>query len=265
MAGNSTEPGRSVTSKVAAILMAFTTGRGHALVDLARQAGLPTSTAHRLARELTDRHLLERTDDGEFRVGLPLRMLCGEVAERPTLRERGPFVVDDLCEATRSTTRLGVLDDLEVAYIERLPGHRPVSTFSAAARLPVHATALGRALLAFAPPQVVRMVLAPTLPAFTSATPTTAEQLHRALQCVRLHGLSLSCGELQPRTCAVAAPVLGPCGTAIAALEVQVPTLESATMRRVVPALVLAARGLARELGGEPRPRSAVGVRRAAG
>ena len=91
------------------------------------------------------------------------------------------------------------------------------------------------------------------------------EQLHRALQCVRLHGLSLSCGELQPRTCAVAAPVLGPCGTAIAALEVQVPTLETATMRRVVPALVLAARGLARELGGEPRPRSAVGVRRAAG
>jgi DNA-binding IclR family transcriptional regulator len=152
-----------------------------------------------------------------------------------------------------------------VAYIERLPGHRPVSTFSAAARLPVHATALGRALLAFAPPQVVRMVLAPTLPAFTSATPTTAEQLHRALQCVRLHGLSLSCGELQPRTCAVAAPVVGPCGTAIAALEVQVPTLETATMRRVVPALVLAARGLARELGGEPRPRSAVGVRRAAG
>ena len=74
MAGNSTEPGRSVTSKVAAILMSFTNGRGHALVDLARQAGLPTSTAHRLARELADRHLLERTDDGEFRVGLPLRM-----------------------------------------------------------------------------------------------------------------------------------------------------------------------------------------------
>ena len=87
MAGNSTEPGRSVTSKVAAILMSFTTGRGHALVDLARQAGLPTSTAHRLARELADRHLLERTDDGEFRVGLPLRMFCGEVAERPTLAQ----------------------------------------------------------------------------------------------------------------------------------------------------------------------------------
>jgi DNA-binding IclR family transcriptional regulator len=254
MAGNSTEPGRSVTSKVAAILLSFTNGRGHALVDLARQAGLPTSTAHRLARELTDRHLLERTDDGEFRVGLPLRMLCGEVAERPTLRERAPFVVDDLCEATRATTRLGVLDDLEVAYIERLPGHRPVSTFSAAARLPVHATALGRALLAFSPPQVVRMVLPPSLPSYTPATPTTPDQLHRALQCVRLHGMATSRGELHPRGCAVAVPVLGPCGTAMAAVEVDVPDLEGPTLGRVLPALVLAARGLARELAADPRP-----------
>ena len=124
-------------------------------------------------------------------------MLCGETAERPTLRERAPFVVDDLCEATRATAPLGVLDDLEVAYIERRPGYRPVSTFSTAARLPVHATALGKALLAFAPSQVVRMVLTPSLPAYTPATLTTPEQLHRALQCVRLHGMATSCGELQ--------------------------------------------------------------------
>jgi DNA-binding IclR family transcriptional regulator len=264
MAGNSTEPGRSVTSKVAAILMSFTNGRGHALVDLARQAGLPTSTAHRLSRELVDRHLLERTDDGEFRVGLPLQMLCGEVAARPTLRERAPFVVDDLCEATRSPARLGVLDDLEVAYIERLPGHRPVSTFSAAARLPVHATALGRAMLAFAPPQVVRMLLTPSLPAFTPATPTTADQLHRALQCVRLHGMATSRGELHPRTCSVAVPVFGTCGTAIAAVEVDVADLEASTVGRVLPALVLAARGLARELavdagGGQVEPAAPAG------
>src|SRR3954453_20738014 len=138
MAGNSTEPGRSVTSKIAAILMSFTNGRGHALGDLARQAGLPTSTAHRLARDVTDRNLLERTDDGEFRVGLPLRMLCGETAARPTLRERAPFGGAGLCEPTRRRVRLGVLDDLEVPYIERQPGHHRVSTSPPAARLPIH-------------------------------------------------------------------------------------------------------------------------------
>jgi DNA-binding IclR family transcriptional regulator len=266
MAGNSTEPGRSVTSKIAAILMSFTNGRGHALGDLARQAGLPTSTAHRLARELTDRHLLERTDDGEFRVGLPLRMLCGEAAAaRPTLRERAPFVVDDLCEATKHAACLGVLDDLEVSYIERLPGHRPVSTFSTAARLPVHATALGKALLAFAAPQVVRMFITPSLPTYTQATITSPEQLHRALQCVRLHGMATSCGELQAGRSAVAVPVLGASGTAIAAVGIDVPDLEQTTLGRVVPALVLAARGLARELAVDVRERVAVAGSRAAG
>jgi DNA-binding IclR family transcriptional regulator len=253
MAGNSTEPGRSVTSKIAAILMSFTNGRGHALGDLARQAGLPTSTAHRLARELTDRHLLERTDDGEFRVGLPLRMLCGETAARPTLRERAPFVVDDLCEATRRPVLLGVLDDLEVSYIERQPGHHPVSTFSTAARLPIHATALGKALLAFSPSQVVRMVVTPSLPTYTQATITNPEQLHRALQCVRLHGMATSCGELQAGRCGVAVPVLCGGGTAIAAVGIDLPDLEQATLGRVVPALVLASRGLARELAVDAR------------
>jgi DNA-binding IclR family transcriptional regulator len=261
MAGNSTEPGRSVTSKVAAILMTFTNGRCHVVTDLARQAGLATSTAHRLTRELADRHLLERTADGEFRVGLPLRMLCGDTVERPTLRERAPFVVDDLCEATHCTTRLGVLDDLEVAYIERLPGPRPVSSFSAAARLPLHATALGKALLAFSPPHVVRMVLAPSLPAFTAATPTTPEQLHRALQGVRLRGVATSRGELHPGGCAVAVPVLDASGTALAAIEVEVPDLDPATLARVGPPLTLAARGLAREVLAEPR-RAAPPVRR---
>jgi DNA-binding IclR family transcriptional regulator len=121
----------------------------------------------------------------------------------------------------------------------------------------VHATALGKALLAFAPSQIVRMVLTPSLPAFTPATLTAPEQLHRALQCVRLHGMATSCGELKPGVCGVAVPVLGPGGAAIAAIGVEVADLEQATLARVVPALVLAARGLARELAVDPRERAA--------
>ena len=94
-------------------------------------------------------------------MGLPLRMLCGEVAARPTLRERAPFIVDDLCEATRTPARLGVLDDLEVSYIDGQPGHHPVSTFSTAARLSDPRHRPGKALLAFSPSQVVRRYVTP--------------------------------------------------------------------------------------------------------
>jgi hypothetical protein len=50
MAGNSTETGRSVTSKITSILLTFTEGDEHSLTEIARLAGLPISTAHRLTR-----------------------------------------------------------------------------------------------------------------------------------------------------------------------------------------------------------------------
>jgi DNA-binding IclR family transcriptional regulator len=46
MAGNTMDPGRSVTSKLAAILNSFKTGGGHGSTELARFTGLPMSTAH---------------------------------------------------------------------------------------------------------------------------------------------------------------------------------------------------------------------------
>jgi DNA-binding IclR family transcriptional regulator len=150
MAGNSTESGRSVTSKITSILMTFTEGSVHSLTEIARLAGLSVSTAHRLTSELASWRLLERLDDGQYRVGLPLRMIGTGGTSAPSVAERAPWVLEDLAAATRSRARLGVLAGLDVAYIEKQPGHRPVSSFSAAATLPAHPTALGRALLAVA-------------------------------------------------------------------------------------------------------------------
>src|SRR6476469_4018483 len=88
LAGNSTESGRSVTSKITSILLAFTQGSEHSLTEIACLAGLPVSTAHRLISELTTRRLLERTDDGLYRVGLPLRMISAGESCVPSLQER---------------------------------------------------------------------------------------------------------------------------------------------------------------------------------
>src|SRR4051794_34274121 len=71
MAGNSTESGRSVTSKIPSILLTFTEGSEPPLTEIARLAGLPISPAHRLTSEPASWRLLERTDDGHYRAGLP--------------------------------------------------------------------------------------------------------------------------------------------------------------------------------------------------
>ena len=212
MAGNSTESGRSVTSKITSILMTFTEGSEHCLTEIARLAGLPISTAHRLTAELTSWRLLERTPDGLYRAGLPLRMMAGCPDRGPTLQERAPCVLEDLAAATRCRARLGVLQELEVSYIEKQPGHGPVTSFNPAATLPAHPTALGRALLAFSPPGVVDMTIMRGLRPYTAHTVTSPDRFRRALAVTRLTRVAVTRFELEAGACGVAVPVFGPGG-----------------------------------------------------
>jgi DNA-binding IclR family transcriptional regulator len=248
MAGNSTEAGRSVTNKITSILMTFTEGSEHTLTEISQLAGLPISTAHRLTSELASWRLLERTADGRYRAGLVLRMMGSGDSCPPALRERAPCVLEDLAKVTRCRVRLGVLQELEVAYIEKQPGPRPVSSFMPAATLPVHPTALGRALLAFAPASVVEMTILRGLRAYTPHTVTAPDRFRRALAVVRLTRVAFTRFELEATTCGVAVPVFGPGGELVAAIELTVPDL-GRELQPVMAALTIAARSLSRELG----------------
>ena len=118
MAGNSTEPGRSVTSKITSILLTFTEGSEHSLSEIARLAGLPISTAHRLTSELASWRLLERTAEGQYRAGLPLRMIGttdvsamtnnSAMTNRRSIAERAPCVLEDLSAALCRRVGTGV-------------------------------------------------------------------------------------------------------------------------------------------------------------
>jgi DNA-binding IclR family transcriptional regulator len=260
MAGNSTESGRSVTSKITSILMTFTQGSVHSLTEIARLAGLPVSTTHRLTAELASWRLLERTECGHYRVGLPLRMIGAGGVTPPSVAERAPWVLEDLAAATRSRARLGVLAGTDVAYIEKQPGHRPVSSFCPTAMLPAHPLALGRALLAFSSVDAVDAVLAGGLRAYTRQTITSPDRFRRALTVTRLTRVAVTRWEFEHGVSGVAMPVFGPGGDVVAAIE-----LAAADLGRELPsmtaALAVASRSLSRELATEPRRIRAVGQR----
>jgi DNA-binding IclR family transcriptional regulator len=258
MAGNATEPGRSVTSRIASILLTFTEGSEHSLTEIARWAGLPISTAHRLIAEMTSWRLLERTPDGLYRAGLPLRMIKGGPSHCPSLGERAPCILEDLAVATRCRARLGVLQELDVAYIEKCPGHRPVTGFSPAARLPAHSTALGRALLAFSPPGMVEMAIMRGLRTSTSQTAISPERFRRAIAITRLTRTAVTSHELDAQTCAAAMPVFGPDGM-VAAIELTIPDLDAVTLQPALIALTVATRSLTRELTGASSPTKTIG------
>jgi DNA-binding IclR family transcriptional regulator len=89
MAGNSREEGRSVTDKVIAIMRAFTEDDELSNVEIARLAGLPVSTAHRLLNELVVGGMLERTHRRHYRVGPTARAIATRRSTRAGKRGDG--------------------------------------------------------------------------------------------------------------------------------------------------------------------------------
>lgn len=248
MAGNARLPGQSVADKFAAIVRAFGHGDVHSLTQLAMSAGLATSTTHRLANEMVTHGILDRTEDGCYRAGTRLQGLGREHRFTPDLAVRGPIVVGDLAEATQLRCRLGILRELKVHYIEKVPGHLPVTGFGWGATIPVHASALGRALLAYSSRGEIELLVFQGLFPYSARTVTTPRQLRRELAIVRATGVSVVRGELESGVDAVAIPVFAGPDRPVAALEL---TMSARTDLSVcVAALSMASACLAAELTG---------------
>ena len=88
MSGNTVQSGRSVTSKIGAILTTFSEGEKRSVADISRITGIPASTAHRLTAQLTALELLERTENAMYRVGEALRIIASANAGAPSIHER---------------------------------------------------------------------------------------------------------------------------------------------------------------------------------
>jgi DNA-binding IclR family transcriptional regulator len=252
MAGGSTEwRGRSVISKVVALLDAFTAATPElTLGELAQRTGLPVSTTYRLVSELVDWGGLERVPGGGYRIGLRMWEIGALAPRGETLREVALPFMSDLYEATRENVHLAVLDGAEVLYVEKLTGRRAMPARTRrGGRLPLHATAAGKVLLAHAPESLFRETVAAGLHRYTAHTIVAPGHLRRALTEIRRTGIGYAREELSVGLNAVAAAVLDTDGGAVGALSV---TLRSGRtdLRRlgiaVHTAAISVSRGLAR-------------------
>ncbi|HET7477530.1 MAG TPA: IclR family transcriptional regulator [Dermatophilaceae bacterium] len=241
--------GRSVTSKALALLDSFTSkGEDLSLSELSARTGLPLSTAYRIACELVEWGALERVRGGGYRLGMRLWELGSLAARQDSLVEVVRPYMFDLYAATLESVHLAVLDAGEVLYVEKITGrHAFPSRSRVGGRLPLHATAAGKVLLAYAPDEVVEAVAAAGLRRYTRHTIVSPLVLRRALSEVRRTGLGVSWGELTLGSASVAAAVFGRGGQVAAALSL---TLRSspAQVQRLGMAVRTAALSASREL-----------------
>jgi DNA-binding IclR family transcriptional regulator len=160
--------------------------------------------------------------------------------------------MEDCARALRCTIKLSVLEGSEalVVAVATSPETYAVTT-QVGRRFPLHAGAASKILVAFGPEEARARLLAGPLASITPATITNRQALSRDLAAARAAGYATDAGEFAPGIRAVAAPVLGPDGTCVAALSI--PYLEGtapvheAALREAV---IRCARGISARLGG---------------
>ncbi|WBB80502.1 IclR family transcriptional regulator [Micromonospora sp. WMMD882] len=210
------------------------------LVDLARALGIPKSSLHGILRTMIQRGWVEADATGT-RFGLGVRALQVGAAYLRTDDAMGLLagVLDELSHQFGETVHLGRLDGAHVVYLAKRESVHPLRLYSAIGRhLPAHATALGKALLAERPDEVVDRLLSWPLPALTGHTVTDPDRLHDDLATVRSRGYAVDREEnTEGIVCfAMAVPLQTP---AVDAISLSVPTsrLDPRLEDRIVVAL----------------------------
>jgi DNA-binding IclR family transcriptional regulator len=251
MAGRSSIPGRSVTSRALAILDAFdSTAPRLSLSEIATRSGTPLTTAHRLLAELTEWGALNRRSDGRYEIGHKLWDLGLLAPVQMELRQVASPFMQDVHTAIRDTVHLAVREGSSALYVERISGRESVPIVSqVGSRLPLHATGVGKVLLAAAPQDVVDQTLR-SLTRITRHTIVDPGRMRRELNEVTRRRYARTSEEMSPGTASLAVPVQverrhGP--VVVAALGIVVPP-HRRDLPRLVPVLEVAARGIGREL-----------------
>jgi IclR family acetate operon transcriptional repressor len=182
-------PPKSVLGRALTLLTAFRPGDAElTLAELARRTGLPKPTAHRMLAELAEWNVVERTPHG-IRLGMRLFELGQLAPLQRGLREAAAPFLSDLFEATHETVHLAVPDGLDVVYVQKLPGrHGPQISSRIGGRMPVYCTGVGKAMLAFAPPERLAAVVAAGLARRTPRTVVAPGLLAEELARIRERG-----------------------------------------------------------------------------
>jgi len=254
MAGNTSSPGASVVSRALSLLYAFDEmHRRLTLTELARRADLPVPTAYRLAKELVAGGALVRRPSGEYSVGRRLWDIGLLAPVQTGLRQVASPFLNDIHAATLATVHLAVRDRTQVLYLERLSGLASVPVVSrVGSRLPMHATGVGKVLLAHGPDDVQEQALS-SLARLTPYTVTQPARLREQLEKVRRDGYATTVEEMTLGACSIAVPVRSAPtgdeepGPVVAAIGIVVPNLRR-DRTRLLTALQVAAQGIGRSL-----------------
>jgi DNA-binding IclR family transcriptional regulator len=232
--------------------------------EISRKLQIPKSSASYILRTLeTQGYLNRNAETGKYRVGLKVLSLSRGALIGIDVREVALPIMRHLVEKTNLTCHLAILDGPDAVYIEKVEptGFIRMDTW-VGRRMRVHATSVGKSLVAHIPQERLEKMLAERgMEKRTSKTITSLPKLLKDLEKVRDQGYAVDDEENNMGARCVGAPVFNQDGSIEAAIGLSgtINQVNPHTMPRILEHLKDAARHVSMQLGYRAPHRRATG------
>jgi len=218
--------GIRVIARAADILLTLSNHpNGLSLREIARFVGQPRSTVQRIVSALEEANLVIAASAASgFRLGPTLTLLAAAVRPFDIVSMARPLILQ-LASESGETIDLSIFAHGKAVVVDQISGTHPLLAVSAiGSSLPLHATSIGKVLLAALPEKELDALRKHMkLDALTPNTTTSWDKLNPELDEIRATGISYDNQEYMTGICSVATLLRGP-GGEIAAVSFPVPT-----------------------------------------
>ncbi len=265
MPASSDSPSAAVERALAMLEAVAQEPDGLSNAEMSRKLNIPKSSASYILRTLeTQGYLTRDAESGKYRVGLKILSLSRGALGGRDVRGVALPIMRHLTHQTGLTCHLAVLDGPEAVYIEKVEpeGFIRMDTW-VGRRMRVHATSVGKAIVAHIPQEQLEEILRKSgMEKRTPKTITTLPRLLKELEKVRAQGYAVDDEENNLGARCVGAPILDEHGSIEAALGLSGTTQQVSphTMPRILEALKDSARHISMGMGYRPPHRRVGGA-----
>lgn len=226
LVNDATGSAKALVKGIAIINLLASHKGGMRLSELVSQIDVPRGTVIRLLSVMSDAHLVRHSQDGRYRLGAQCAVWGADFLSGLELREVASDVMARMTQLSNETCHLGVRDGNSVLYIDKVESAHSLRMVSrVGGSNPLHCTGVGKAILAFIPPDELDEYCSRPLERRTANTIVAPEILRAELQRIRDRGYAVDDVENEVGVRCIGAPILDHNGDVAGSISLAGPTL----------------------------------------
>lgn len=198
----------SVSARLLSILAAFEgSSQPLSIAQISTKTAIPLSTTYRMVGDLEGWGALGKTPDGRFQVGVRI----WELGQHAGLSQREQVVrpfLQDLFDLVHENVHMAIRQGSNALFVDKIYGSRKIPMSRVGSKLPLHATAVGRVLLAAEPKWFIGAYLDKTLVAPTAKTTFKPQELEVELRVVKRQGFAITVEQMRLGASSIAVPLV---------------------------------------------------------